>query len=532
MANSLNSDNSVRTISGARRRRTKRGFTLLELVVALVVLGILAALAVPTYLTVIGNAKSAVATSDALSVATDAVAIASGTDNYATEANFHTAANVESSNVTLATPSDGYNNAGPGASNISTITLAVTLGSGVYDVVVSWPDAVNAAPYISSVSGGSTTTTTLAGFEDLATCSVTVSGTLASVPYTNDTNNYSLTCSGVTGPEIDATMLVNGTYYTFGADSYAYDTTDPSGGPYTSLPASFTVDYTGGGAYTTPGPAVDPWPITARGTTDPGANPAGTVGLYDSSGNPLACYNSGCGTLDSSSVSGDAPPPTTTTTTTTTIPANGPPTDIVAAFTGVDGAGNAIYNVSWTPGTGSDGSALYTVSVDGTGSPSNSAGGGIKQSDAPASTCGSASLSTSCVLVVAVSSTTPSSFTPYVDEYDGTVADPTAGSLTAFTPPYATPPVPTDLAVVNNGDGSFTATWTAAYPGDTYSVNLISDNTYRGDDYSSCQDISATSCTFVPAESSAYFGAFKVEVGETDGTYGVGNAFSADVPNP
>jgi prepilin-type N-terminal cleavage/methylation domain-containing protein len=72
-----------------RRHGKKRGFTLLELVVALVVLGILAALAVPTYLTVIGNAKSAVATSDALSVATDAVAIASGTDNYATESEFN-----------------------------------------------------------------------------------------------------------------------------------------------------------------------------------------------------------------------------------------------------------------------------------------------------------------------------------------------------------------------------------------------------------------------------------------------------------
>ena len=55
----------------------KRGFSLLELVVAIVVLGILAALAIPTYSTYIANSKNATAAATLSSVASDAIALAS-----------------------------------------------------------------------------------------------------------------------------------------------------------------------------------------------------------------------------------------------------------------------------------------------------------------------------------------------------------------------------------------------------------------------------------------------------------------------
>src|SRR5674476_114471 len=80
----------------------KRAFTLLELVIALVVLGILAALAVPTYLTVIDKAKVPTATAVALSVTDDAIAIASGTNSVVTHGNVDTAV-AETHGVSLAT---------------------------------------------------------------------------------------------------------------------------------------------------------------------------------------------------------------------------------------------------------------------------------------------------------------------------------------------------------------------------------------------------------------------------------------------
>jgi type IV pilus assembly protein PilA len=149
------------------RNKNRRAFTLLELVVALVVLGILAALAVPTYTSVINTAKSSVATSNALSLASDAIAIAATSDTVATEAQFTTAVGEDNGAVSLASP-DNYSTDGT--------TSSITLASGSYDVVVSWPDSVNGAPYVASVSGGSgptTTTTTLPlGPAILATLSV------------------------------------------------------------------------------------------------------------------------------------------------------------------------------------------------------------------------------------------------------------------------------------------------------------------------------------------------------------------------
>ena len=115
--------------------RSKKAFTLLELIVVLVILGILAALAIPTFANVQQGAASRVASSTAKSIARDANAIA--------------AANAAGSTT---------------VANISTALSETTFASNVTAVWNSTSDAI-------SITAGSAT----------ETCVVTIVGTVASV---------------------------------------------------------------------------------------------------------------------------------------------------------------------------------------------------------------------------------------------------------------------------------------------------------------------------------------------------------------
>jgi prepilin-type N-terminal cleavage/methylation domain-containing protein len=119
--------------------RPRRAFTLLELVVALVVLGILSALAVPTYLTVISNSKMAVATSTAVSAATDAVAIAAIEEQPVTASSLSIAAveTVGAVSIVSTTPSSGV---------LSSADLSVVNGKYTNCISVSFSGVVNAPP--------------------------------------------------------------------------------------------------------------------------------------------------------------------------------------------------------------------------------------------------------------------------------------------------------------------------------------------------------------------------------------------------
>jgi prepilin-type N-terminal cleavage/methylation domain-containing protein len=73
--------------------RTKKAFTLLELIVVLLVLGILAAIAVPTFNTVKTNSaiRSAQTTAEGIARNADAIAASSASGDTASGANLNTA---------------------------------------------------------------------------------------------------------------------------------------------------------------------------------------------------------------------------------------------------------------------------------------------------------------------------------------------------------------------------------------------------------------------------------------------------------
>jgi prepilin-type N-terminal cleavage/methylation domain-containing protein len=126
--------------------RSRKAFTLLELVVALVVLGILAALAVPTYLSVINNSKVATATSTAVSVATDAVALGSDAQSAATYGNLSTAVG-ETSGVSLTSATNSSDAVTTtGTDTLSSADLTVTNNGNSECIAVNFTGTVNGPP--------------------------------------------------------------------------------------------------------------------------------------------------------------------------------------------------------------------------------------------------------------------------------------------------------------------------------------------------------------------------------------------------
>ena len=123
--------------------RTRKAFTLLELVVALVVLGILAAIAVPTFLTVVGNSKNGVAQTDAMSIARNAISLA-GTNGQAVSASdLDTAASESANNVTATVTSDLSTD--PGVGGVAKLQL-VNNEFGTVTVCINFPSQVNGSP--------------------------------------------------------------------------------------------------------------------------------------------------------------------------------------------------------------------------------------------------------------------------------------------------------------------------------------------------------------------------------------------------
>jgi type IV pilus assembly protein PilA len=122
--------------------KSKKAFTLLELIVVLVVLGILAALAIPSFAKVQKNAAGTVASSTAKSIARDANAL--GAQNMGASNGTTTAANIDTaygeviapSNASITNPTTGnvtVSVIGGGEAQVCTVaisgTVAVVAGS-------------------------------------------------------------------------------------------------------------------------------------------------------------------------------------------------------------------------------------------------------------------------------------------------------------------------------------------------------------------------------------------------------------------
>ena len=111
--------------------RTKKAFTLLELIVVLLVLGILAAIAVPTFNTVKSNSakRSAQTTAEGIARNADAIAASSASGAAVSGANLNTAVGEADVAGITGWDTDGSDLAYDTVISGNTITCTFTLGS-------------------------------------------------------------------------------------------------------------------------------------------------------------------------------------------------------------------------------------------------------------------------------------------------------------------------------------------------------------------------------------------------------------------
>jgi type IV pilus assembly protein PilA len=142
-----------------KRAREETGFTLIELLVVILIIGILAAIAIPSFLNQRGKANDVEAKSAAVTAAGAMQACA--TDNNGSYANCDEAA-ITSIEPTLSDSSS---------------RLVVTNNSNDYQIVVTSNRDSNAATYtLSRSSNGSTSRTCSTGTADKGGCSATSGG--------------------------------------------------------------------------------------------------------------------------------------------------------------------------------------------------------------------------------------------------------------------------------------------------------------------------------------------------------------------
>ena len=127
--------------------RNKKAFTLLELIVVLVVLGILAALAIPSFAKVQKNAAATVAISTAKSIARDASAL--GAQNIGSSAGSVQNANLDTAFAEVTAPSNA--------------TLAHTTGAATATVSVTGGGEAELCTVTVSAGAVTTTGTTASG---------------------------------------------------------------------------------------------------------------------------------------------------------------------------------------------------------------------------------------------------------------------------------------------------------------------------------------------------------------------------------
>jgi type IV pilus assembly protein PilA len=142
------------------RAQDERGFTLIELLVVILIIGILAAIAIPSFLNQRSKGNDAEAKSTAVTAAEAMETCA--TDNNGSYASC-TLASLRAIEPTL-------NDAGS--------RLAVSSGSNNYQVVVTSNRDSNAATFtLSRAAGGTTSRTCATGSADKGGCSATSGGT-------------------------------------------------------------------------------------------------------------------------------------------------------------------------------------------------------------------------------------------------------------------------------------------------------------------------------------------------------------------